>query len=149
MKVFVDADACPVKEEIYRVARRCDVPVVLVTNAPMRFPEGGGVSLVVVPGGFDAADDWIVENAGADDIVITADIPLASRSVEKGSWTIAPTGKVFTEDNVGDSLALRNLLTDLRGAGAITGGPAPFGKKDRSQFLQSLDRAIQEIRRRG
>ena len=104
---------------------------------------------MVVPGGFDAADDWIVENAGPDDIVITADIPLASRSVEKGSRTIAPTGRVFTEDNVGDSLALRNLLTDLRGAWSITGGPAPFGKKDRSRFLQSLDEAIQEIRRRG
>jgi uncharacterized protein len=147
MKILVDADACPVKEEIYRVARRYNIPVILVTNASMWIPSDEGISLQIVPGGFDAADDWIVDNAGPTDIVITADIPLASRSVEKGARTIAPTGRVFTEDNVGDGLALRNLLTDLRSAGSITGGPAPFAKKDRSRFLQSLDKAVQDIRR--
>ena len=115
----------------------------------MRFPAGSGVSLEVVPGGFDAADDWIVDHVGEGDIVITADIPLASRCLAAGASAIGSTGKPFTEDNIGETLATRNLLSELRGAGTITGGPAPFGKKDRSRFLEALDKLIQEIRRRS
>jgi uncharacterized protein len=148
LKIFVDADACPMKEEIYRVARRYDLPVTLVTNSPLRFPRGSGVSLVVVPGGFDAADDWIVDHLGEDDIIITADIPLASRCLAAGARAIGTTGRPFTRDNIGESLATRNLLSALREAGTLTAGPAPVGRKDRSRFLEALDELIQEIRRR-
>jgi uncharacterized protein YaiI (UPF0178 family) len=114
----------------------------------MRVPEGGKVTLKVVGQGMDAADDWIVENVDADDIVITADIPLAARCVRKGAYVLGPTGKPFTDDNIGSALATRNLLSDLRELGEIKGGPPPFGKKDRSRFLEGLDKAVTESLRK-
>jgi hypothetical protein len=147
--IYVDADACPVKEEVCRVAARYAIPVVLVANSRMRVPEGGGVKLVVVAGGqLDSADDWIVGRAGAADIVVTADIPLASRCVAGGSRAIDPRGRVYSEDSVGDALATRNLMSQLREAGTITGGgPAPLAKRERSLFLQKLDELVHQVRR--
>ena len=146
--IYVDADACPVKEEVYRVARRYGLAVTLVANAPQRVPADESFTLVVVRGGMDAADDWIAEHAGEGDIVITADIPLAARSLRNGARVIGTTGRPFTEDNVGAALATREILSELRGAGEITSGPKPFEKRDRSRFLQSLDTAIQAIKQR-
>jgi uncharacterized protein YaiI (UPF0178 family) len=147
LHVFVDADACPVKDEVYRVAGRYELPVTVVANMRMRVPARAGIELQVVPGGFDAADDWIAGHAGHGDIVITADVPLAGRCVSAGARVLAPTGRPFTEENIGDALATRDLLADLRGAGEVTGGPPPFGPRDRSRFLQALDRVVQELRR--
>ena len=148
MRIYVDADACPVKQEVYRVAGRYGLGVTLVANSWMRAPHDPSISLEVVGDGFDAADDWIVEQVQADDIVVTADIPLASRCLKVGARVIGPIGKAFTEENIGEVLATRDLLADLRGAGEITGGPPPLEKRDRSRFLQSLDNVIQAIRRR-
>jgi uncharacterized protein YaiI (UPF0178 family) len=148
LHIYVDADACPVKPEVYRVAQRCQLEVTLVANSWMNTPNQQGVSLQVVQGDLDAADDWIVEQLEPDDIVVTADILLASRCIEGGAHVLGPTGKPFTEDNVGDAVATRNLMAELRGAGEITGGPSPLTKKDRSRFLQELDKVIQAIRRR-
>lgn len=147
MHIYIDADACPVKEEVYRVARRYALRVTLVANAPQRIPEDETFTLVVVREGMDAADDWIAEHAGEGDIVITADIPLAARCLRNGARVIGTTGRPFTEDNVGGALATRDILSDLRGAGQLTSGPPPFQKRDRSRFLQALDTAIQAIRR--
>ena len=146
--ILVDADGCPVKEEIYRVAERYGLKVTLVSNSRMRIPRRPWLELVVVEGEFDAADDWIVEHVGDEDIVVSGDIPLASRCLERGARVIGPTGRVFTPDNIGDSLASRELLSKLRDAGIYTGGPAPLGKRDRSRFLERLDDAVQAIRRR-
>lgn len=146
--VYVDADACPVKDEIHRVASRYGLRVVLVANAGMRIPDDPLVRLEVVKGRFDAADDWIAERAGAGDIVVTSDVPLASRVVRAGAAAISSTGKIFTEDNVGDALATRDLLTEAREAGATTAGPPPIGKKERSLFLQKLDQLVHVVRRR-
>jgi uncharacterized protein len=146
--IFVDADACPVKEEVYRVAKRHGLAVHVVANSWMRVPEGDGVSLVVVKGDFDAADDWIVEHVAADDIVISTDIPLASRCLPKGAAVLRPNGKPFTEDNIGNALAGRELLSQLRDMGDISGGPPPFSARDRSTFLQKLEETVQAIRRR-
>jgi uncharacterized protein YaiI (UPF0178 family) len=148
LHIFIDADACPVKPEVYRVAQRYRLDVTLVANSRMGLPNQRGVSLQVVQGDLDAADDWIVENAEADDIVITADILLAGRCLEKGAHVLGTSGKPFTEDNVGDAIATRDLLAELRSAGEHTGGPPPLTKRDRSQFLQKLDEIIQRIRRR-
>jgi uncharacterized protein YaiI (UPF0178 family) len=148
LHIFVDADACPVKQEVYRVAERCGLEVTLVANSWMRLPDERWLKLKVVGEGFDAADDWIVENVEADDIVVTADIPLASRCIKEGARVIGTTGKPFTENNIGSALATRDLLSELRGAGEITGGPPPLEKRDRSRFLQQLDEMIQSIRRR-
>ncbi len=148
LNIYVDADACPVKDEVYRVARRCGLNVTLVANAPQRIPDDERIALVVVREGMDAADDWIAEHAGEGDIVITADIPLAARCVRNGARVIGTTGRPFTEDNVGEALATRDLLSELRGAGELTSGPRPFQKQDRSRFLQALDTAIQAIRQR-
>ena len=145
--IFVDADACPVKEEVYRVANRYRLEVTLVANARMRVPDEQRIALEVVGNGFDAADDWIVEHVQAQDIVVTSDIPLADRCLKKGARVLSPTGKPFTEDNIGQTLATRDLLSELRGAGEITGGPSPLKKRDRSRFLQQLDEVIQSIRR--
>jgi uncharacterized protein YaiI (UPF0178 family) len=146
--IYIDADACPVKDEVYRVAARYELPVLLVANSRMRVPEGGAVRLVLVAGGrLDSADDWIAARAGAQDVVVTADIPLAARCVAAGARVVDPRGKVFTEDSVGDALATRNLMTQLREVGAVTGGPAPHAKRDSSLFLQKLDELIQQIRR--
>ncbi len=149
LHVYVDADACPVKDEVYRVARRHDLPVTLVSAQAMRVPAEGRVTMQVVAAGMDAADDWIAAHAGVGDVVITADVPLAARCIAAGAAVIGTNGRAFTEDNVGDALATRDLLAGLRGAGEITAGPPPFGPKDRSRFLQALEAAIQAIRRRS
>ncbi len=143
----MDADACPVKQEVYRVAHRYGLYVTLVANSRMRIPDEQRIVLKVVADGFDAADDWIVEHVSPHDIVITADIPLASRCLKKGARVMGPTGKPFTENNIGSAVATRDLLSGLRDAGEITGGPPPLKKSDRSRFLEQLDNMIQSIRR--
>ena len=147
LHIFVDADACPVKKEVYRVASRYRLNVTLVANAWMRIPDEAGIVLKVVGKGFDEADDWIAEHVKAQDIVITADIPLASRCLEKGAHVIGSSGKPFTEENIGDAVATRDLMAELRGAGEIMGGPPPLQKRDRSRFLEQLNEVIQFIRR--
>jgi uncharacterized protein YaiI (UPF0178 family) len=147
LHIYVDADACPVKQEVYRVAGRYHLDVTLVANSRMRIPDERWIALEVVGGGFDEADDWIVEHVQPHDIVITADVLLASRCLKKDARVIGSTGKPFTDDNIGASVATRDLMSDLRGAGEITGGPAPLTKRDRSRFLQKLDEVIQSIRR--
>lgn len=147
LHIYVDADACPVKNEVYRVAKRYQLNVTLVANAWMRTPDDAGITLEVVEDGFDAADDWIVDHVETDDIVVTADIPLASRCMQKGARAIGSSGRPFTEDNIGEAVATRDLLAVLRGGGEITGGPPPLTKRDRSRFLQTLDEVIQSIRR--
>jgi uncharacterized protein YaiI (UPF0178 family) len=147
LHIYIDADACPVKQEVYRVADRYRLKVTLVANSWMRVPAGQRFVLEVVDAGPDVADDWIAEHVESGDIVITADIPLASRCLKKGTRVIGTTGKPFTEDNIGDSVATRDLLSELRDAGEITGGPPPLKKSDRSRFLQRLDEVIQAIRR--
>ena len=148
LDIFVDADACPVKQEIYRVAKRYGLKVILVSNSWMRTPESSWLELIIVDKGSDVVDDWIVEHAGSDDIVISGDIPLASRCLKKGALVLGNTGRPFTEVNIGDVLSIRNLLCDLREQGMMIGGPRPFTKKDRSKFLQALDEMIVKIRRR-
>jgi hypothetical protein len=147
--IFVDADACPVKEEVYRVAKRYEARVVLVTNQWMRVPTESWIELVVVKeaGGLDDADHHIAEAVGADDVVVTDDIILASRCLENRARVLTPRGREFTSETIGEALATRELMADLREAGTLTGGPAPFQKRDRSEFLQSLDRIFQRIRR--
>lgn len=149
LRIYVDADACPVKHEIYQVARRYNLGVTLVAGSRMRLPDEPRVILKVVDQGLDAADDWIVEHVEANDIVITGDIPLAARCIRKGAYVLGITGKPFTAENIGTALATRDLLSELRLVGEITGGPPPFAKRDRSRFLQALDKAINEIRRRS
>lgn len=135
------------KKETYRVAGRYGLQVTLVANSWMRTPSEPWITLEVVDDGFDAADDWIAERVQPNDIVITADIPLAGRCLEAGARVIGTTGKPFTDDNIGSALATRELLSELRGAGEITGGPAPMTKRDRSRFLQALDEAVQAVKR--
>ena len=147
-EIFVDADACPVKEEVYRVAQRHGLRVTLVSNSWMRVPREDWVTQVVVDGQFDAADDWLVEHVTEDDIVISGDIPLASRCLAKGSLVLDLRGGAFTQDNIGEALASRELLSHLRQLGTITGGPAPLESRDRSRFLQRLDMAIQAVRKK-
>lgn len=147
MRLFVDADACPVKDEIYRVAGRHRIPVTLVANARMWVPANPSIELVVVKDGLDAADDWIVEQAQPLDLVVTADVPLASRCIALGVRVISPRGEPFSEDNVGDALATRDLLAELRSAGLATGGPPPVDERQRSRFLQQLDEMIRGIER--
>ncbi|MGD9253896.1 MAG: YaiI/YqxD family protein [Holophagae bacterium] len=148
LHIYVDADACPVKPEVFRVAERYGLGVILVANSSMRIPEEPWITLEVVDHSFDAADDWIVDHVEHGDIVITADVPLAGRCLDKGASVLGTTGKPFTSDNIGSALAMRDLMADLRGAGEITGGPPPITKKDRSLFLQQLDQAVQQIRRK-
>jgi uncharacterized protein YaiI (UPF0178 family) len=147
LHIYVDADACPVKNEIYRVAERYDLPVTLVSGSSMWIPSAPNLTLEVVDQGFDAADDWIVAHAERDDIVITADIPLAARCLERGACVLGPTGRPFTESNIGEAVATRNLLSELRGAGLDSSGPPPFDARDRSRFLQALDQAVHALRR--
>ena len=144
--VYVDGDACPVKDEVYRVAGRYGMRVVVVANAPLRVPTGGNVELVVRQG-FGAADDYIAEQAGPGDIVVTADIPLAARSLEKGALVVDSRGHAITDREIGPALAVRELKETLRQTGAITGGPAPKSAKDRSRFLSKLDDVINAVRR--
>ena len=145
IKIYIDADACPVKNEVYRVAERYKLEVLLVSNTRMKTPDSGRILLQVVTGKFDAADDWIAEHVQPDDIVISADIPLAARCLEKGAHVLGTKGKEFTRDNIGDIMASREIMSHLRDLGTMTGGPAPFCQKDRSRFLSSLDRMIQRI----
>lgn len=147
MRIFVDADACPVKEEVLRVAARHALPVVYVSNAWMRLPEGENVERVIVAEGPDAADDWIAERAGAGDIVVTQDIPLASRALKNGARAIGNTGKPFTDASIGMALAMRDLSRHLRETGESRGFNAAFTRADRSNFLQALEKAVQEARR--
>ncbi|OYW21169.1 MAG: hypothetical protein B7Y98_09080 [Sphingomonas sp. 32-62-10] len=147
IRILVDADACPVKDEIYRVAERHAVPVAIVSNSPFRVPISPMVERVVVSEGFDAADDWIAERADAAKIVITADILLADRCLKAGAVVIAPTGKPFTTSSIGSAIATRAIMADLRAGGDVIGGPAPFGKTDRSRFLSALDAALVKIKR--
>ena len=149
IEIYVDADACPVKPEIYRVAERHGVQVLVVANAFMMVPQSPLIERVMVSSGFDAADDWIAERARRGAIVITADIPLASRCVKAGAEVIGPTGKPFSEASIGMALATRNLMEDLRAMGDVTGGPKPFSAKDRSAFLSALDVAINRLKRSG
>lgn len=146
-EIYVDSDACPVKPEVIRVAKRYGLGVTFVSNSWMRLPEEWGAKMVVVEGQFDAADDWIVERVVKDDIVVTEDIPLAHRCIKAGARVIGPKGRLFTEENIGNILGARDLLHVLRGAGEISGGPAPFQNEDRSRFLQGLDQIIQDIKK--
>ena len=147
LHIFIDADACPVKDEVYRVAQRYKLSVTLVANSYMRIPSGDWITLVVVDKGPDEADDHIVELVGKDDIVITGDIPLAARCLDEGALVLGHKGRPFTTENVGESLATRQLLSQLRDQGIMMGGPPPFAQKDRSLFLQQLDQMINTIQR--
>lgn len=147
--IYVDADACPVKAEIYRVAERHVLKVYVVSNSYMAVPRNPLIERVVVGGAPDAADDWIAERSSRADIVITADVPLAHRAIKAGAQVIAPNGRPFTEESIGMALATRNLMDDLRSAGQITGGPKPFQPRDRSNFLSALDLAIVRLKRAG
>ena len=149
LRIFVDADACPVKDEVYRVAARYRLKVYVVANSPILVPRAAGIERVLVGAGLDVADDWIVERAGRGAIVITSDVPLAARCVKQGAEVLAPTGKPFSESSIGMALATRNLMDQLRSAGATTGGPAPFGPRDRSRFLSALDNAVTKLKRAG
>jgi len=148
-KIYVDADGCPVKSEVYRVAERYKLPVVLVANKRLNLPMHSDLEMVVVNGAFDAADDWIVENSKPNDIVVTADILLADRCLKKSVRALGPKGVEFTPDNIGSVVATRELLQDLRQSGEMHGGPAPMDKKARSRFLGKLDEMIQSLKRRG
>ena len=145
--LYIDADACPVKDEIYRVGLRYRLPVFVVSNSWIRTPREGQVTSVVVEDGPDVADDWIAERATRGDIVITADIPLADRALKAGAQALHPTGRIFTPDSIGSALASREIGEHLRSMGEITRGPKPLGPSDRSRFLQALDTAVVKARR--
>jgi len=148
MPIYVDADACPVKEEVYKVARRHGVKVYVVANTSIRVPPDDPlVEGVLVPGGFDLADDWIADRCGPADVVVTSDIPLAGRCLGNGARVLGPKGRPFDEDSIGDALATRALLEMLRQGGQFGGGPAPFAKADRSRFLAKLDETLHAVRR--
>jgi len=143
IRILVDADACPVKDEVYKVAWRRGVPVKVVSNQRIRVPEHALIERAVVSDAFDAADDWIVEQADAETVVVTGDILLADRALKKGATVIGHNGKPFTAASIGSAIATRAIMADLRaGADGIAGGPAPFAKADRSRFLQALDEAL-------
>ena len=147
VRILVDADACPVKDEIYKVAWRHEVPVTIVANSHFRLPVHPLIARIVVDDGFDAADDWIADAADATAIVITADILLADRALKAGATVLAPTGKAFTTASIGGAIATRAIMADLRAGGDVIGGPAPFQKSDRSRFLSALDAALVRLRR--
>jgi uncharacterized protein YaiI (UPF0178 family) len=149
MTIYVDGDACPVKEETYRVAARYAIPVVLVANSPLRVPEGGGVTFVHVPGGPDAADDWIAEAAGPGDIVMTADLPLAGRALAHGALALDFRGVEFTPDSIGGLLASREIARWLRSTESYSGGPKPFNQRERGRFSGKLDEVINRLRRQA
>lgn len=145
--IYVDADACPVKDEVERVAARHKLNVILVTDGGLRPSQNPMVRLVIVEQGADAADDWIADEIGPNDICVTNDIPLAARCLEKQALAIKPNGELFTEDAIGMALATRTLMQGLRETGEITGGPAPFSKRDRAQFLDKLETTVQRALR--
>jgi uncharacterized protein YaiI (UPF0178 family) len=145
--IFVDADACPVKDEVYRVATRHGIRVALVSNTPLRVPSGSGAQLILVGRDADAADDWIAANVEPGDVVVTADIPLAARCLAAGARALGPTGRPFTETSIGDALAGRQLASELRQRGFSPGGPPPLGERDRERFLTRLDALVQASRR--
>ncbi len=147
IRILVDGDACPVKDEIYKVAWRHEVSVVVVSNSPFRVPVHPLVRRVVVDGGFDAADDWIAEEANARCVVVTADILLADRCLKAGAGVLSSTGKPFTTSSIGSQIATRAIMADLRAGGDVIGGPTPFSKTDRSRFLQALDEALVRLKR--
>lgn len=147
IRILVDADACPVKDEVYRVALRHKVPVSVVSNSPFRVPIDPLVERVVVSGGFDAADDWIAERADVRAVVITADILLADRCLKVGATVIGNNGRPFTRASIGNAVATRAIMADLRAGGDVVGGPPPFAKADRSRFLQALDEALVRLAR--
>ena len=146
-RIYVDADACPVKDEIYRVAERHKLPVTVVAGGFIRVPNDPMIERIAAGPGMDAADDWIAMRVQNGDIVITSDVPLASRCVKAGAQVLAPNGKPFSEESIGMTLAVRNLMSDLRSAGEVTGGPRPFAAKDRSAFLSALDQTIRRVLR--
>ena len=141
--ILVDADACPVKDEVYAVATRYDLAVAVVSNTPIAVPSGAGAQLVVVGREPDAADDWIAGHAERGDVVVTADVPLAARCLAAGARVLRPDGRVFDESMIGDALATRQLLSELRDLGAVSGGPKPLADKDRARFATTLDRLVQ------
>jgi uncharacterized protein len=147
IRILIDADACPVKDEIYKVAARYKVPVVVVSNSAMRIPRDPLVTRKIVSDAFDAADDWIAEEATKGSVVITADILLADRCLKLGATVIAPTGKPFTEASIGGAIATRAIMADLRAGGDAIGGPPPFSKADRSRLLSALDETLVRLRR--
>ncbi len=147
VRILVDADACPVKEEIYKVAFRHGVPVTIVSNSPIRIPAHELLDRVVVSDGFDAADDWIAERADAQAICITADILLADRCLKAGALVLSSNGKPFTASSIGSAIAVRAIMADLRAGGDVVGGPAPFSKTDRSRFLSALDEMVMRLKR--
>jgi hypothetical protein len=147
IRILVDADACPVKDEIYKVAFRYEVPVTIVSNAIIRIPAHPLVTRAIVSDAFDAADDWIVERADSRAVVVTGDILLADRCLKLGAAVIAPTGKPFTTSSIGAAIATRAIMADLRAGGDVVGGPAPFSKTDRSRFLSALDVALVKLKR--
>lgn len=147
IQILIDADACPVKDETYKVATRCKVPVVVVSNSPIRIPDSALISRRIVSDAFDAADDWIVEHAAPGTVVITADILLANRCLKLGAMVIAPNGKPFTTSSIGSAIATRAIMADLRAGGDVVGGPPPFSKTDRSRFLSTLDETLRRLLR--
>jgi len=149
LHIYVDADSCPVKDEVYKVAKRYGLEVSVVAASWLRLPKEDWIHLEVVKetGSLDAADDWIVDQIEVGDIVVSEDIILASRCLEKEARALNPRGRVFTPESIGEALATRELMADLREAGTITGGPAPFGKTDRSRFLQQLDQIVNAVKR--
>ena len=145
--IYIDADACPVKDEVERVAARHHLATIMVTDGGLRPSQNPRVRLVIVTQGADAADDWIAEHIGAGDICVTNDIPLAARCLEKDALAIKPNGELFTTDSIGMALATRTLMQGLRETGEITGGPAPFSKRDRAQFLDRMETTVQRALR--
>ena len=144
IEIFVDGDGCPVKDEVYVVATRYGIRVALVANSRINVPQGFGVEMIVVDQGPDVADDWIVENLRPADVVVTADVPLAARCLEAGARVLGTHGQIFSEDSIGDRLAMRNLKASLREAGVMSGGPSSLSAKDRSRFLSKLDELVQQ-----
>ena len=147
MRVWIDADACPVKDETYKVAARYKVPVIVISNSPIRVPHDPLISRKVVSDAFDATDDWIVEHTAPGTVVITADILLADRCLKLGAIVIAPNGKLFTGSSIGSAIAMRAIMSDLRAGGDVVGGPSPFRNADRSRFLSALDEALAKLLR--
>jgi hypothetical protein len=148
IKIYIDADACPVKEETYKVAIRYGLHTVVVSNSFMQIPSSPLISRIIVTAGPDVADDWIAEHIVAGDVVVTSDIPLAARVLAKEAHAIAPYGRAFTEDSIGLALAQRSIMEHIRSTGETTGGPPPFSSANRSRFLQALDQTIARERRK-